>query len=392
MVLDRVSLGFARRRLPRAKEPSPWRRHRLMGITAIGCVVIVVLAQFIPALHSFPEAWILQRPAVWLSEGADWLVTTFSSVIDAIKTKLLFYVLLPLNRGMISVATPKIWGIELTPVVVATYVLLLAVVAGALARRFGWPAGAAIVTLGVVYYFGITNLPWVVVFLVVIGLAHQVAGRRLASFAGAALAFMLVCGVWREVMMSIYLCGVAVFLSCVIGIPLGIWAALNDRVSATVRPIIDTLQTMPQLVFLLPVVMLFKVGELPALMAMVSYAVVPAIRYTEHGIRNVRADAVEAARAFGCTRRQILLRVQLPQAVPEIMLGMNQTIMFGLSMLVISALVGTRDLGQTIYSALTNGNMGKGLIAGGSMALIAMVADRITQAWAARRKEALGLA
>jgi glycine betaine/proline transport system permease protein len=140
------------------------------------------------------------------------------------------------------------------------------------------------------------------------------------------------------------------------------------------------------------VVMLFKVGELPALMAMVSYAVVPAIRYTEHGIRNVRADAVEAARAFGCTRRQILLRVQLPQAVPEIMLGMNQTIMFGLSMLVISALVGTRDLGQTIYSALTNGNMGKGLIAGGSMALIAMVADRITQAWAARRKEALGLA
>jgi hypothetical protein len=195
---------------------------------------------------------------------------TISPVIDAIKNNLLFYVLLPLNRGMTSVATPKIWGIELTPAVITTYVLLLAVVAGALARRFGWPAGAAIVSLGVVYYFGTTNLPWLVVFLVVIGLAHQVAGWRLASFAGAALAFMLVSGVWREVMMSIYLCGVAVFLSCVIGIPLGIWAALNDRVSATVRPIIDTLQTMPQFVFLIPVVMLFKVGELPALIAMVS--------------------------------------------------------------------------------------------------------------------------
>ena len=392
MVLDRVSLGFAKPRPPRGKDPSPWRRHRLASVTAIGCAVIVVLAQFIPALHSFPEAWVVKQPAAWLNEGAHWLVITISPVIDAIKNNLLFYVLLPLNRGMTSVATPKIWGIELTPVVITTYVLLLAVVAGALARRFGWPAGAAIVSLGVVYYFGTTNLPWLVVFLVVIGLAHQVAGWRLASFAGAALAFMLVSGVWREVMMSIYLCGVAVFLSCVIGIPLGIWAALNDRVSAIVRPIIDTLQTMPQLVFLLPVVMLFKVGELPALMAMVSYAVVPAIRYTEHGIRNVRADAVEAARAFGCTRRQILLRVQLPQAVPEIMLGMNQTIMFGLSMLVISALVGTRDLGQSIYSALTNGNMGNGLVAGGSMALIAMVADRITQAWAARRKEALGLA
>ena len=229
-------------------------------------------------------------------------------------------------------------------------------------------------------------------FLVVTALAHQVGGWRLALFAFGALAFMLLSGVWRETMMSIYLCAVAVSISCAVGIPIGIWAALNDRVSAILRPINDTLQTMPQFVFLIPVVMLFKVGEFPALMAMVSYAIVPAIRYTEHGIRNVRADAVEAARACGCTRRQILWRVQLPQAVPEIMLGMNQTILFGLAMLVVAALVGTRELGQLVYSALTAGDMGRGLIAGGSMALIAMVADRIVQAWAANRKKALGLA
>jgi len=133
------------------------------------------------------------------------------------------------------------------------------------------------------------------------------------------------------------------------------------------------------------------VGEFPALLAIVSYAIVPSIRYTEHGIRQVRGDLVEAARAMGCTRRQILWRVQLPMAMPEIMLGINQTILFGIAMLAVAALVGTRELGQLIYSALSNADAGKAFVAGFSMALIAMVADRIAQAWAAQRKEALGL-
>jgi glycine betaine/proline transport system permease protein len=214
----------------------------------------------------------------------------------------------------------------------------------------------------------------------------------MALFALLAVLFIVLTGVWREAMLSFYLCAISVFISAGIGVALGIWSALNGRVSAFLRPINDTLQTMPQFVFLIPVVMFFKVGEFPALLAIVSYAIVPSIRYTEHGIRQVRNDLVEAARAMGCTGRQILWRVQLPLAMPEIMLGINQTILFGIAMLVVAALVGTRELGQLVYTALTNADAGKGFVAGFSMALIAMVADRIAQAWAARRKEALGLA
>ena len=222
-------------------------------------------------------------------------------------------------------------------------------------------------------------------------LAYQVGGRRVALFAFLGLVFILVTGVWPQTMRSVYLCGAAVLFSFVAGGALGVWAALNDRVSAFMRPINDTLQTMPLFVFLIPVIMFFQVGDFPALLAIIIYAIVPSIRYTEHGIRHVRADIVEAATAQGCTRRQVLFQVQLPLALPEIMLGLNQTIMFGLAMLVIAALVGTKGLGQAVYIALNAGNVGAGFIAGISMALIAMIADRITQAWSAQKKIELGL-
>lgn len=126
-------------------------------------------------------------------------------------------------------------------------------------------------------------------------------------------------------------------------------------------------------------------------MAIVAYAIVPAIRYTEHGLRNVDQGVVEAAQSFGCTSRQLLFEVKLPLALPEIMLGLNQTIMFALAMLVIAALVGTTGLGQAVFSSLTHADMGMGVISGGSIAILAMIGDRITQAWSARKKEALGL-
>ena len=127
-------------------------------------------------------------------------------------------------------------------------------------------------------------------------------------------------------------------------------------------------------------------------MAIIAYAIVPAIRYTEHGLRRVNPEVIEAARAMGCTPRQMLLQVKLPLAIPEIMLGLNQTIMFGLAMLVIAALVGTRGLGQLVYIALGKADVGRGVVAGLGIALIAMIADRIIQSWSARKKAALGLA
>ncbi len=128
------------------------------------------------------------------------------------------------------------------------------------------------------------------------------------------------------------------------------------------------------------------------MIAIVAYAVAPAVRYTDHGIRQVPAHLIEAARAMGCTRRQILWRVQIPLALPEIMLGINQTIMMALAMLVITALVGTRDLGQEVYIALTKADTGRGIVAGVSVAFIAITADRLIAAWAMRRKRELGLA
>ena len=140
----------------------------------------------------------------------------------------------------------------------------------------------------------------------------------------------------------------------------------------------------------MPAVMLFRVGDFTALIAVVAYAVVPAIRYTAHGLQRVDLRLIEAGRAMGCTEGQILWKIKLKLALPEIMLGLNQTVMFALSMLVITALVGTRDLGQEVYIALTKANAGQGLVAGLAIAFIAIIADRLIQASAGKMRERLG--
>ena len=150
---------------------------------------------------------------------------------------------------------------------------------------------------------------------------------------------------------------------------------------------------MPIFVFLIPAIMVFLVGEFTALIAIVMYAIVPSIRYTEHGLRNVPAEIVEAARADGHDAvRSCCGRCKLPLALPEIMLGLNQTIMMALAMVVVAALVGARGLGQEVMIALNQANTGKGLVSGLAIAVLAIVTDRIIQSWSASRKKALGLA
>jgi len=392
IVLDRISSGFARQQfLYRARQGSVWQRYRKQWI-ALGVVAAwVLLAHLFPALRSYPEEWVL-HPADGLNEAIEFILQNFGGLLGWIKDQFLMFLLLPLRNGIAAVATPKLWGFALTPGVIVAYWVLVIGLAAAATVKAGWRLGLLVAVLGTFYFFGAVNIPWLAALMALMLFAYQVAAWRMALFAAVAVLFMVLTGVWREAMLSFYLCAVAVFISAGIGVALGIWSARNDRVSAFLRPINDTLQTMPQFVFLIPVVMFFKVGEFPALLAIVSYAIVPSIRYTEHGIRQVRGDLIEAACAMGCTRRQILWRVQLPLAMPEIMLGINQTILFGIAMLVVAALVGTRELGQLVYNALTNADAGKGAVAGLSMALIAMVADRLAQSWAAQRKEALGLA
>jgi len=178
---------------------------------------------------------------------------------------------------------------------------------------------------------------------------------------------------WDAAMVTISLCGVSVLSAAAIGIPLGSQSAQNARAGRVIGGVIDTLQTLPSFVYLIPVVMLFRVGDFSAMIAVVLYALAPAVRYTAHGIRSIDPQLVEAGTVSGCTRWQLLWRIKLPLALPEIMLGINQTIMLALSMLVITALVGTRDLGQEVYIALTKADTGRGIVAGLCVAFIAII-------------------
>ena len=234
-------------------------------------------------------------------------------------------------------------------------------------------------------------LPWVSV-VAVVGLGGwQLGGWRLGLLTASLASFIAIVGLWTKAMVTVYLCGLSVIIACIIGIPIGILASRNDRVHRIVSVVIDTLQTLPSFVYLMPVVMLFRVGEFAAMLAVIAYAVTPVIRYTDHGIRQISPDLIEAAKQVGCTRNQVLRKLQIPLALPHIMLGVNQTIMFALSMLVITALVGTRELGQEVYIALTKADTGRGIVAGVCVAFIAIIADRMIGAWASRRKREYGL-
>jgi glycine betaine/proline transport system permease protein len=391
MVMDRITRGFAdRERFLQARTLPFWQRHRFLAIALIIMAVFVVVAAFFPGIRSYPKAWVFY-PAAPLNDLVNYITANYYPVLDGVKNTTMFYFMLPIRIGLERAVSPFSWGFELTPAMSYGYAALVVALASGAGRLWGWRATVGMLIFGGLFYYGTIGTPWPAFILVVTVLAYQVGGLNVAAFALFGCLFMLTAGVWHQAMLSTYLCAAAVLFSFALGASIGVCAALNDRVSAFIRPINDTLQTMPLFVFLIPVLMFFQVGEFSALLAIMLYAIVPSIRYTEHGIRNVRPDIVEAATAQGCTSRQILFQVQLPLALPEIMLGLNQTICFGLAMLVIAALVGTKGLGQGVYIALGAGDVGRGFVAGLSMALIAMIADRITQAWSARKKAELGL-
>ena len=391
MVLDRLSAGLSRlRERPLAATASLFERHAYLLLAVAAVIITVAAAQVAPALARYPETLVFY-PAEPLNDAVTWLVRNYHGAMDALKNNTMFYLLLPVRIGLSQAVSPFSWGFELTSTMVWGYAIG-ATVAGLLAlRRFGWRGLVGVAVIAGLLFYGTTGTPWPVFMAVVTLIAWQAGGPRVALFALLSMLFMLVNGVWEKAMLSVYLCGAAVLVSVVVGGLIGIWAAHNDTVSRVVRPINDTLQTMPQFVLLIPVLMLFKVGEFSALLAVIAYAIVPPIRYFEHGLRNVSPAVVEAAKQSGCTTLQLLFEVKLPMALPVIMLGLNQTIMYGLGMLVIAALVGTQGLGQAVYLALGKADMGMGVITGLSIALVAMVADRILQATSRRQQQALGL-
>ena len=235
------------------------------------------------------------------------------------------------------------------------------------------------------------SLPWPGVFLLLALAGYQLGGPKLALLVVSLAGFILITGQWTKAMITVYLCGISVVIATMIGLTVGVFTTRYPKIKKSVLVFIDTLQTLPSFVYLLPVVMLFRVGEFSAMVAVVLYALPPAIRYTLYGIEQISPSLIEAGKTSGCTKLQLLTKVQFRLAWPEIMLGLNQTVMFALSMLVITALVGTRDLGQEVYIALTKADTGRGVVAGLSVAFIAIITDRLISAAARRRKQALGL-
>ena len=234
------------------------------------------------------------------------------------------------------------------------------------------------------------GVPWWMVAGTVGLIAWRVSGPRLSLGLFACMFAIGLIGTWDLSMETLAVVLVSVVIAIAIAIPLGIVAARNDGFEKAIRPVLDAMQTMPAFVYLVPVLLLFAPGRVPAVIASVVYALPVGIRLTSHGIRGVSKEVVEAANAFGSTPRQLLRKVQLPLARSSILLGVNQTIMMVLSVVIIAGLIGAGGLGFDILVALSQRNIGRGLVGGLSILLLAIVLDRITQAMGAASKTTRG--
>lgn len=281
-----------------------------------------------------PEDWHFGSTiAGGVDDAVDWMVVSWDPVFRAINIGLLRYLLLPLEK----------W-------------LLL--------------------------------LPWWLITATVGLIAFRIVGKGFAVLAVVLMTAMAILGQFDLAMQTLALVAVATLLAVVIGVPTGILASSNDRIDVSIRPLLDAMQTLPSFVYLIPVLMLFGLGKVPAVLATVVYAVPPIIRLTNLGIRQVDPSVIEAARAFGTTRVQMLIKVQIPLAMPTVMAGLNQTIMMGLAMVIIAALIGAKGLGVEVLNGIARLEVGRGLLAGLGIVVMAIILDRITQGLAKGRESA----
>ncbi len=220
--------------------------------------------------------------------------------------------------------------------------------------------------------------PWLLI-IVVTAVGWRVAGRRVGILTAAGLLFLWNLRLWAPTVETFTLVLISTLIAVAIGLPLGIAAALSKRTSRIVMPVLDFMQTMPAFVYLIPAIPFFGLGAVSASVATVIFSTPPTIRLTALGIRQVPGDLIEAADAFGSSRKQKLFKVQLPMAVPTIMAGVNQTIMLALSMVVIAAMIGAGGLGGEVWQAIQRLEPGKGFESGIAIVILAMILDRITQ-------------
>lgn len=325
VVLDRLTQAAARNQS--TGRHRLWRRRDT--VFALSLLAVPTVVSFgVPALAAWPTGWTLTTAPFW-NGAVSFINQTFYGPLEAMRTAMLLGVMNPF-RDLLQAA------------------------------------------------------PWSVIFLLLAVTGRALGGLRTASTVMLLILFIAVTGYWEAAMASAYLTVLSVTIALAIGLPLGIWVAGHPRLHGPVQLALDTLQTLPTLVYLLPAVMLFRNGDFSALIAIASYAIAPAVRYGMAGMAHVPHERVEAGLMSGCTPWQTFRFVRLPSALPTLILGVNQTVMMALSMLVIAALVGTRELGQEVYTALARGQTGPGIIAGLCVACIALIADALLKSGAAR--------
>ena len=223
-------------------------------------------------------------------------------------------------------------------------------------------------------------IPWLVLVLFVVIVTWKISGKiRNGLLYGLMLFIIGALGLWSLMIETLSIIIASVIIALLLGFPVGILASTSDRFDRIMRPILDTMQTMPVFVYLIPAMMLFGLGKPPAVIATTVYAIVPMIRLTNHGIRQIDKEIVEASLAFGSTKMQSLIKVQIPQALPTIMTGVNQTLMMAMSMVVTTSMIGASGLGMEVLIAVNRVEMGRGLVSGIAVVIIAIILDRITQ-------------
>ncbi|MDO5290304.1 MAG: glycine betaine/L-proline ABC transporter permease ProW [Pseudomonadota bacterium] len=234
----------------------------------------------------------------------------------------------------------------------------------------------------------LTGAPVLLMVALAALVAWQFAGGAVAVGAVASLLAVVLLGIWPEAMVTLSLVLTSLLFCVVIGLPLGILLAASDRAQSLVRPVLDAMQTTPAFVYLVPVVMLFGIGNVPGVIVTIIFALPPLVRLTNLGIRQVRADLIEAAQAYGASPMQMLLKVQLPLALPSIMAGINQALMLSLSMVVIASMIAVGGLGQMVLRGIGRLDMGLATVGGLGIVLLAITLDRITQSLGQPRRGA----
>ena len=302
------------------------RRIRTGGLLLVALAALVTLELSLNTVGAFPEEWRIPL-AEWINQARRWVISNQTT------------------HGL--------------------FLVVLNPISDVIGYSLRWVEAALL------------WLPWFVIVMATGMVATSILGFRGGILTAAGVMYFGSVGLWEESVQTLALMGVAVVISVAIGIPLAIWAARRERVERALRPLLDAMQTLPAFVYLIPVVLLFGIARVPAIIATVIYALPPVIRLTTLGIRSVESSTVEAAEMFGATPGQILRKVQLPQAMPTILTGINQTIMMALSIVVIAALIGAGGLGQVVLESLRRLFVGRALEAGLAIVVLAIIMDRL---------------